>query len=365
MFGAGHMNFFNVDHCGLYKVGKSQTHGCELGETFDLIMDWVKDRPLSLTIPWDPAQSRNNKSKSYCKDIYKDPETGDFLLVLWKSDTDNAGTLWGASEDKKTGSTDVVKYTNTYKGSKVIWGRPCYYWVLPRYNAVISIKFDHSVCDAQLFEDYVIGCINNRVKHPNRKKEFTEQGFVRISYQDKENQGRYQYRFGISLKSLNTSNSQLSELAKKVTHIIRRETILVDAKDARAEWVKKFSDYVPYVGAKPKAKKRKIEVKAEAKPTSKEIKEIIEKNAQENRKSHEWDNVGFATENGVTWVDKYRLKDIVNISGTGEDYLSAEKLYDAIKKNMSRYIEPLKQEVNKASMVVEENMVAENKVAEA
>ncbi|WP_278405171.1 hypothetical protein [Pseudoalteromonas ruthenica] len=117
MFDTGHMNFFSVDHCGLYKVGKDDTHGCELGETFDLILDWVKGRPLSSTIPWDPDKARNNKSKSYCKDIHKDPETGDFIVVLWKSDTDNAGTLWGASEDKETGSKEVVKYTNTYKGN--------------------------------------------------------------------------------------------------------------------------------------------------------------------------------------------------------------------------------------------------------
>ncbi len=346
MFDTGHMNFFSVDHCGLYKVGKDDTHGCELEETFDLILDWVKGRPLSSTIPWDPDRARNNKSKSYCKDIHKDPETGDFIVVLWKSDTDNAGTLWGASEDKETGSKEVVKYTNTYKGNKVIWGRPCYYWVMPRFNAVISIKFDHSVCDAQLFEDYVIGCINNRVRHPNRKKDYTDHGYVRISYSDGENTNRYQYRFGISLKSLNTSNSQLSDLAKKVTHIIRRESILVDAKDARAEWVKKFSELVPYVSTKPKAKKRKIEVKAEAKPTSKEIKDIIEKNAQENRKSHEWDNIGFATENGVTWVDKYRLKDIIHVDGNGEEYLSAEELFNSIKKSMPRYIAPLQREID-------------------
>lgn len=360
MFDTGHMNFFSVDRCGLYKVGKNKTHGCELAETFDLILKWVKDRPLSTTIPWDPETSRSNKSKCYCKDIYKDPETGDFLVVLWKSDTDNAGTLWGASEDKATGSKEVVKYTNAYKGNKVIWGRPCYYWVMPRFNSVISIKFDYSVCDAQLFEDYITGCINNRVKHPNRKKDYTDCGYVRLSAGDADNPYRYQYRFGISLKSLNTSNSQLGDLAKKVTHIIRRETILVDAKNARADWVNKFSDLVPFVAAKPKSNKRKIEVKAEAKPTSSEIKDIIEKNAQENRKSHEWDNVGFATDSGVTWVDKYRLKATIQVDGNGQEYLSAEDLFKAIQLKMSRYTLPLEREVAE-SIIVE--MSGEKNVA--
>lgn len=342
------MNFFNVDLCGLFKVGSKKVYGCELEETFDLIMDWVKDRPLSLTIPWDPGTSRSNRSKCYCKDIHKDPITGDFLVVLWKSDTDNAGTLWGASEDNKIGSKDVVKYTNAYKGKKVIWGRPCYYWVMPRFNSIISIKFDHSVCDTQLFSDYVIGCINNRVKHPDRVKEFTESGFVRLSSKDENSPYRYSFRFDTSLKSINTSSSQLGDLVKKVTHIVSRETILVADKDAKAKWVKKFNEYVPFVGAKPKSKSRKIEVKAEARPTLNEIKDIIEKNAQDNRKSHDWNNVGFATENGITWVDKYRLRDTITIMDNNEKYLSALDLFNAISKNMGRYTRALEEEHSKS-----------------
>ena len=340
MHDLGHMNFFNIDHCGLYRVGLIKNHGCEIEETFDLISQWVKGRSLASTIPWDPEKSRTNKSKCYCKDIFKNEETGDFFVVLWKSDTDSAGTLWGAQEDHETGKGEVVKYTNEYKGSKVIWGRPCYYWIIPKYNTIVSLKFDHSVCDAQLFEDYVTACINNRVQHPNRKKDFTEKKFVRISYEG-ENKTRYQYRFGMSLKSLNTSSAELTNLASKVTHIVKRESILVDSKDERAEWIKKFTEVVPFVAAKPKTKSRKIEVKAEAKPSAEEIKYIIETNAKENRKRSEWDNVGFDTGNGITWVDRYRLKDYISISGKKETTLSAREICSEIMKDRERYIIPI------------------------
>ena len=340
MSDVGHMNFFNVDQCGLYKSGLSKIHGCDLEETFDLISSWVKDRPLASTIPWDPEEAKKNKSKCYCKDIYKDKSTGDYFVVLWKSDTDSAGTLWGAREDNETGTGNVVKYTNEYKGKKVIWGRPCYYWVIPKLKTIVSIKFDHSVCDAQLFEDYVISCINNRVQHKNRKKEYTKMGFVRISYEG-ENNNRFQYRFNISLKSLNTSSVELRNLASRVTHIVRRESILVDSKDERTEWVKKFTELVPFVAAKPKSKKRKIEVKAEAKPKASELKEIIEKNAKEGRKPNDWDNVGFATETGITWVDKYRLRDSITISGSKDSLFTAEELCNHINDQRNRYIVPI------------------------
>ncbi|KZN56846.1 hypothetical protein N474_09505 [Pseudoalteromonas luteoviolacea CPMOR-2] len=346
MLSTGFMNFFKVDKCGLYKVGDSNSNGCELGETFDLIMQWVEGRPLALTIPWDPKE-KPNKSKCYCKDIYKDDSTGDFVIVLWKSDTDNAGTLWGASEDNATGSKEVVKYTNTYKGKKVIWGRPCYYWVIPRFNTIVSIKFEHSVCDSQLFEDYVGSCIRNRVQHPNRIKEHTPAGHVRLSL---EHSGyKFNYSFKVSLKSINTSESKLNAIARNITHIIRRETVLVNAEDARADWVKKFSEHVPYLSAKPKSKSRKIEIRAEAKPTKSEIKEIIEKNAKENRKAHEWDNVGFETDTGTTWVDTYRLKDVIHLPNKKDEYLTAKDLLVELSKNMSRYIRPLKEEAESSS----------------
>lgn len=340
MFETGHMNFFNIDHCGLYKVGFKATHGCEVDETFRLISEWVAGRSLASTIPWDPDESRTNKSKCYCKDVYHDKKTGDYFLVLWKSDTDSAGTLWGAQEDNQTGTGEVIKYTNQYKGNKVIWGRPCYYWVIPSKNTVVSIKFDHSVCDAKLFEDYIFYCVNNRVKHKKRKREYTEKGFVRLTVEGEDKQ-RYQYRFGMSLKSLNTSSAELNDLAKRVTHIVRRESILVDSKDERAEWVKKFTEVIPYVRAKPKSKKRRIEVRAEAKPSKEEIKYIIEKNATENRKSNDWDNVGFETDTGVTWVDRYRLRDHIAIYNKLETTLTAQRLCKEIAKNRDTYLLPL------------------------
>ena len=98
---------------------------------------------------------------------------------------------------------------------------------------------------------------------------------------------------------------------------------------------------VPFVSAKPKSKSRRIEIKAEAKPSEVEIKSIIEANAKENRKSSDWDNVGFDTGNGITWVDTYRLKDNVSISRESETTFTARAVCVAIMKDRERYILPI------------------------
>ncbi len=349
MSDVGHINFFKIDHCGLHKVGSDKTHGYEVDETFSLIMGWLKGRKLPATLPWDPLNAKRNMPKCYCSDVYKNEDTGDYFFVLWKSDSDGAGTIWGAEEENKTGNGTYVKYTNDYDGKKVIWGRPCYYWVIPEYNSIASIKFDHSVTDAQLFEDYVISCINNRVDNPKRKKQHTEKGFVRISHTE-DDKTLFMYRFKMSLMSLKTSSSKLQELANKVTHIVRRETVLVNTNDERAEWVKKFDDYIPYLSPKPRSRSRRIEVKAEAKPSVKEIKEIIEKSAIEGRKPHDWDNVGFTTDTGIRWVDRYRLRDSIVVPERKDVLLNAIQLADAIDKERGNLLKPLKKDTVKKQM---------------
>jgi len=349
MLELGHMNFFNVDFCGLYRIGSEKSNGCELDETFELISEWVDGRPLNATIPWDPMSSRKNKPKCYCKDIYKHDDTGDYFVVLWKSDTESSGTILGAGENSETGTGKLVKFTNSYKGKKVIWGRPCYYWVVPKYNLIASIKFEHSICDAQLFEDYVKGCINNRVKHQNKTKEHTETGFVRMSYNDDLNK-RYAYRFNMHLKSLNTSSSELQSLAANVTHIVRRETIIVNSKDERAEWIKIF-DKIPLIASNPKSNKRKIEINAEAKPTVVEVRKIIEENAKELRKSGDWDNVGFKTIKGITWVDKFRLTSSIELEEKKDTVFRANELCSKIVEDRNQLLKPIIHDLSSSNKI--------------
>lgn len=342
MIVTGHMNFFEINECGLYKHGDPQIYGCGVDETFELITEWVKGKTLRATLPWDSVDARSGSAKCYCKDFYKDDDTGDFVLVLWKSDDSAAGTLWGAQEADATGTGALVEYTNNYKGAKVVWGRPCYYWIIPRLNTIVSIKFDHSICDSQLMQDWVAACINNRVHHPNKSRETTPAGHIRLSFTDnpKDIQFRYRYGFDVALKTLSTSASQLSDLAARVTHIVRRETINIETKDDRAEWLKKLGDML-YLQAKPRSKQRQIEVIAEAKPTASEIKVIIEKYAQQNRKRSDWENVGFTTDDGsVTWVDKYRLKNSININHD-HGIISAGALYARLAKDREELIRPL------------------------
>ena len=335
-----HLNYFSVEECGLYKSGSSVAKSLKMAETFELIYQWVQGKPMEDTIPWEPTSGKNGTPKCYCHDFYKCETTGEYLFVLWKSDTDNAGTIWGAQASAETGASSVVEYTDNYKGKKMIWGRPCYYWVIPSLNTVVSIKLDHSVCDSKMFQDWVAKCITNRVHHPDKKRTETETGQVRFEFIDKTDLlgSRYAYRFDVHLRSLDTGTSQLQELAARVTHIIRRDTIKLNAGlDERPQWIKMF-DRIPLLPARPKAKTRQIEMRAEAKPSAKEVKEIIESFAKEERKRTDWNNVGFETDKGTVWVDKYRLHETVNFSKDASTVFPASDMHTRLQKVRERIL---------------------------
>jgi hypothetical protein len=337
---SGHMNFFTVTQCGLYRNDSMKEHGLDMPETFKLIADWVAGKSLASTIPWNP-EDRMIGTNCYCHDIYKCESTGDYVFVLWKSDVDTKGSMWGAQEDQPTGEGKVVEYTNAYRGKKVIWGRPCYYWIIPSLNTVVSIKFDHSVCDSNLFQEWISASITNRVTHPNKRKEQTEQGYARLHFTDgtQNSSLRFRYGFDMGLISMDSSDGRLKELASKITHVIKRETIALQPKDERAGWVKMF-DNVPYLATKNRSVKRQIEIKAEAQPTPKEVEEIIHKFARENRRPNEWDNIGFVAGDQTLWVDRYRLRNTVEYNYT-KGVISAVELFERINLNRTNYLSPI------------------------
>lgn len=335
-----HLNFFSIEECGLYKHDSKVPKTLGLIETFELIYQWVQGKPMEDTIPWDPASAKNGLPKCYCQDFYKCEETGDYLFVLWKSDTDSTGSIWGAQASAQTGSANVIEYTDNFKGKKMIWGRPCYYWIVPTLNTVISIKVDHSTCDSSLFQEWVTKCITNRVSHKNKKKSETETGKTRFEFTDATDitGTRYSYRFDVRLRSLNTGSARLQELASRVTHVIRRDTIKLNTGlDERASWVKLLGK-IPLLPPRPKASTRQIEVRAEAKPSAKEIKEIIEKFSKEERKRSDWNNIGFATDTGDVWVDKYRLHESINFTKDDSTVFTAAEIHSKLSAERDRLL---------------------------
>lgn len=343
---SGYINFFNVNKCGLYRHFSEIPKGLELSDTFQKLKLWKSSRNFEATNPWDPRTQRN-KTPCYSHAIHHDPTTGDFLLVLWKGDSDRHGPLYGITVNPDGSIEKAVEQTRTKTRKQMIWGRPCYYWIIPEVNIVASIKFENSRTDSEMFQDWVSGCMSFRVPLPEYKKSVTEKGYTRIEMLgDDEDKFKYYFQFDLSMKSLSTASAEMQELASRVTHIVRRETVSIKTVDKRRGFAKYFKRFeVPYTSADDNSS-RKVEIRIEAKPTALEIKEIIEMHAT-NHDSGAWEDVGFVLDNSskLIWASKYRLTENISIEDNGEPVFGAEQLYSKIAENRDRYLSPIRKDI--------------------
>lgn len=345
MIQSGYINFFSVNKCGIYRHLGPEAKGLDLIDTFNRIKQWTDSRNFEATNPWDPKVHRN-KTACYCHKVYKSPNSDDFLLVLWKSDADSSAPLYGIEVNPDGSTGETISEAKAKKGKKMVWGRPCYYWIIPELQLVASIKFDNSRTDSAMFQDWVKGCVDLRLTLPEYKKTTTEKGYTRIEFDSGEDEYKYHFSFDLSLKSVSTASAELQDLARKVTHIVRRETVSIKDVDKRrgfAKWFRRFE--VPYISAKDEAS-RQIEIKIQAKPTAAELKEIIEKYA-EDHEAGKWENVGFTVENSsrIVWASKYRLSDKISAEDENKPVFDAAQLYDIITRNRDRYLDPVRKEI--------------------
>jgi len=198
-----------------------------------------------------------------------------------------------------------------------------------------------------MFQEWVSGCIDLRVELPGLKKVTTEKNFVKIEFpNDPDDNYRYSFQFDMSMKSLSTSSAELGELAKKVTHIVKRETVSIRSVDKRRGFAKFFKRFeVPFISAEDNSS-RQVEIKIEAKPTPAEIKEIIEQYAEDHG-AGTWENTGFSVEgsNRIVWASKYRLSENISVEDHGESVLSAKNLYNRILADRNRYLDPIRKDL--------------------
>lgn len=347
MLQSGYINFFNANKCGLYRHFSETPKGLDLAETFSKLKNWKNGRNFEATNPWDSGKNKN-KTPCYCHAVHHDEDTGDYFLVLWKGDSDRHGPLYGITVNADGSIEQAVEQTKTKTNKQMIWGRPCYYWVIPELDIIASIKFDNSRTDSAMFQDWVSGCMNFRVPLPEYKVSSTEKGFTRFEMtDDDDDKFKYYFQFDLSMKSLSTSSAEMQDLARRVTQIVRRETVSIKEVDKRkgfANYFRKFT--VPFISAEDNSS-RKVELRIEAQPTTKEIEKIIETHAT-NHDANVWEDVGFVLDNKpskIVWASKYRLTEHISIEDNGRPVFQATDIYATIKASRDRYLAPLKKDI--------------------
>ncbi len=384
----GSITFFDIKACGFYRLKRDaekldHKYGTA-SEVFTELADWVNGKNFEDTIPWD-VNTHPLRSKTYCRGVAIDPETKDIVVVIYRAIGGADGSLHGVRVGSKVGSdaNDTVIAGKERDGDEIVWGDPCYYWIIPEHNKMASIIFPHSGADTIRFSNYLSTFVNNKSTLGQRKKQSTREfspskapdrlvtvTTTTFEYGEGKDKCKCIFKFDVEQTKINTVKANLAEIRDKITQTIIRDTTTARAEDGRQPVLKVVSNFLrslvgDEVGDEPvMAAPKRIEVIIDGAPSEAEIEALFAQRADDT----DWVDVGFKVKDSEIpiWLTKYVIKSTLVIDNSdGINHYSPQKILTEIK----RVRQDLLENVIINDNVEQQELIAENepqqKAAEA
>ncbi|MGE4943933.1 hypothetical protein [Yersinia enterocolitica] len=379
----GSITYFDITACGFYRLkNKPEELDHKFGDlmvVLDDLEDWLKDKNFEQTLPWDKAE-QPLRTRVYSRGIARDSNTRDAVIVLYR-EVGNGNGIHGIRIGSKVSgdSKGTVRAGSGDGENNVIWGEPCYYWIIPELNKIASIRFPHSFADTNLFAQYFIQHINNNSKLGKRKK--SKRTFesaknpgrcvdvynTKFQYKDGNKEINCIYKFILEETKLKAAEENFERLRHKITHTLIKDRTVIHEQDTRQPLLRLTSVALAslvgednrdkLIGQPPVLEQsRKIEVKIDGAPSSDELKNLFSMRGD----ASDWD-VGFllADRANPVWLSSYVARTKLPLHDSdGFEHYSASFLLEEINKVRDDLISEVKN-ANNAS--IEESEAASTK----
>lgn len=353
----GSITFFDITACGFYRLKNNPEEldykFGDLTGVLDDLESWLKNKNFEQTLPWNKSE-QPLRTRVYSRGLVRDNKTKDAVIVLYR-EVGNGNGIHGIKVGSKVSgdSKGTIRAGREHGEDKIIWGEPCYYWIIPELNKIASIRFPHSFADTYLFAQYFIQHVNNNSKLGTRKK--SKRTFesaktpgrtvdvitTKFQHKDGDKEINCIFKFMLEETKLKAAKENFERLRSKITHTLIKDTTVVNEKDTRQPLLKLTSVALAsligesnrnkLIGAPPVLEQpRRIEVKIDGAPSSDELKNLFDMRGDES----EWD-VGFllADRANPVWLSSYVARTKLPIHDSdGFEHYSAKFLLDEINK---------------------------------
>ncbi|MGP6473649.1 hypothetical protein [Rahnella aceris] len=364
------ITFFDINACGFYRLKHSAKDldykFGDLNVVVNDLSEWLQDKNFEDTLPWDAAD-QPLKQKVYCRGIVTDPHTKDSVIVLYRAVGDGNG-IHGIKIGSKIGANvqGTVKAGSKVGLDEVIWGEACYYWLIPEFNKIASIRFPHSYADTYLFCNYFTQHINNNSKFGTRKKTKREVEArnnpgrvvpiynVTFQYKDKKGSCNCVFKFLVEETKLTAANEDLKALRAKITQTIIRDTTSTRLEDPRQPLLQLSSTALASLFGEPARDKllgrppklvqpKKIQVIVDGAPSLEELNQLFQMREEDSS----WVDVGFklVDNDNPIWLTNYVARTKLSIeSSEGKEHYSPEFLLNQINLIRTDLVQQLKKQ---------------------
>jgi hypothetical protein len=245
------------------------------------------------------------RQEVYCRSIDSDEDTGDYFFVMWKKTGDGSDKLRGILENAGAGEVkgdSISIKAKKVAGQKVIHGDPMYYWFIPEFNLLASIKFPYSLTESELVSSFIKRCVDNKVPHPCKKTVTASRHYKALGRDILVNNTTYEstdgkhkslrFYFNVNEKRINIYDTDLAKLAKSITHVVVRDVISTKHLTDERGTVLQLYNKVMRRDKKP-LYERHVEVETEVSFTENELKDLVDLYQQEYDPLTNWINIGF------------------------------------------------------------------------
>lgn len=360
----GLVTFFQYTQLGFYRYGHDEYHEpLALGELLSSLHNWFQERiSLEDTLLWDEdTPGYSHRKKVYLREISRDDESGEYILVLWRA-VGNGDGVYGIKADASLDDSSLYNADSAAEGERVIWGEAAYYWFLPSRNLFASIRFPNSIADTQLmnkfFHDFI--WLHSDIRQKFREVKQGSTGLyttVTFPAQSEGQTGNLWFRIQSKQFTKLTTQADLGAIARDITHFVKREVISARAEN-QPDWTRLFGG-LPFVSAEVTKDSRKVEVNIEAKPTAEELRSIFQQYSEEYTGNLDgWRNIGFKKEGvgGICWLNSFVVKSVLPVddtTGGGVDnsgHYTASRLFTALEFTRARLLAPFGGQVTEESI---------------
>jgi hypothetical protein len=347
----GLVTFFEYKQLGFYQRNEDYCEPLSLSAMLNNLHTWYNGRSsLADTLLWDDqTPGYGHRKKVYLKSIQHNPDTDDYMLILWRAVGSGDG-VYGIRSETPLNDGELINADDAVDGESVIWGEPAYYWFAPTLNIFASIKFKSSVSDSKMMNNYFRDFMqfHSTMKPRVCEEKISSKGIAYIS----THFSSYVYpniNLWLRIESQQctklTDGADLEHIASEITHFVRREVI--SAETELTGW-DRFCGNLPFVSSPHNRETRRIEVSMDASPTAKQLQEMLETyNERFSSRTDNWVNLGFKKEGvgGTVWLNSFVLKNVLPVSDTGganndSGHYTTQRLFNALHLNRDSLLAP-------------------------
>ncbi|MEX0597391.1 MAG: hypothetical protein WD512_12930 [Candidatus Paceibacterota bacterium] len=131
------LNLYEIVKCGYYEDQSLTSSFCSLPEMLNDLQQWIQDKELQETKTYG-LEDYQNHLPTYCLDLVRDNQTGDYLLTTWNETPTDQGNYASINLRSSVGQyeLDIQKIPKGY-----VPGYATYFWFIPDLSRFCTIRF--------------------------------------------------------------------------------------------------------------------------------------------------------------------------------------------------------------------------------